>query len=66
MLPDVSGNEICKKIRQRNSLKSIPIIYITSISEEEVSEIVQKTEANGYIIKPFDISQIKKLFDYLG
>ena len=65
LLPDVSGYEICKKIKTREELKNIPIFYITAVPEAEVQDKMSETKANGYFLKPFNISDFNILLNYL-
>lgn len=64
-LPDIDGYEVCKKIRASPKLKDLKIVYITAKSEEEVSQKIQETGANGYILKPFELSKVEGLEKYL-
>ncbi len=54
-LPDGSGYEICKRVRQSSS---VPIIFLTA-SDEEVS-IVKGLDmgADDYITKPFTLNEL--------
>ena len=65
ILNDISGYEICNKIRSNENLKEVPVFYITAIPESEVVEKLKKTGANGFFLKPFNFSQFEILFDYL-
>ncbi|MHA1148448.1 MAG: response regulator [Promethearchaeota archaeon] len=60
-LPDLSGYEVCSKIKQDDKTKNIPIYYITAVPEAEVLAKVVETKAEGYLIKGFEISEFKKL-----
>ncbi|KKM72794.1 hypothetical protein LCGC14_1416950 [marine sediment metagenome] len=65
ILPDISGYEICKKIKSDQKLKHIPIYYITAVSLSKVKEKVEITRADGYFLKPFNINEfeiIRELF----
>jgi DNA-binding response OmpR family regulator len=55
MLPDVSGEELCKKVRQ---VSDIPIIMITAKVEEE--DIIRGLSigADDYVTKPFSPRQL--------
>ena len=64
-LPDITGYEVCQRIRANDRWKEIPLFYITAVPEGEVSEKVKETGADGYFLKPFDILSFKKLFNYL-
>lgn len=64
-LPDITGYEVCQRIRANEKLKKIPLFYITAVPEGEVSEKVKETGADGYFLKPFDITSFTQLFEYL-
>lgn len=52
MLPDITGAELCKLVRQKSS---IPIIMLTArVTEEDKSNCLDMG-ANAYITKPFSI-----------
>lgn len=55
MLPDISGEEICKKVKQK---KDIPIIMLTAKSNE--CEILNgfSLGTDDYVVKPFSIKQL--------
>ncbi|MCK4383532.1 MAG: response regulator [Candidatus Lokiarchaeota archaeon] len=65
ILNDISGYEICNKIKSDENLKEIPVFYITAIPESEIVEKLEETGANGFFLKPFNFSQFEILFDYL-
>ena len=66
ILPDISGYEVCKKIKSLDKFKNTPIFYITAIPESEVSEKLKETGAEGYLLKPFNFPDFKILFDFLN
>ncbi len=51
MLPGVNGMEICRKIRQSNN--TMPILMLTSKSEEDDKIAGLETGADDYLTKPF-------------
>ncbi|EMS73225.1 response regulator transcription factor [Ruminiclostridium cellobioparum] len=55
MLPDISGEEICKNIRKKSG---VPIIMLTARADEE--DILKGLEigADDYILKPFSPRQL--------
>ena len=65
ILNDISGYEICSKIKSNENLKEIPVFYITAIPESEIVEKVKETGANGFFLKPFSFSEFEILYDYL-
>ena len=65
ILPDVSGFTICKKIKSSEKFKDIPLIYLTAVPGNKVNEKIEETKADGYILKPFDLSDFDFVFKYL-
>lgn len=65
MLPNLSGIEICRRIRRDKKTASIPIIMLTAKSEESDKIRGLDTGADDYITKPFSpkelISRIKAI-----
>ena len=64
ILPDISGYEICKKIKSKN--EDLPVYFLTAISESEVESHIIDTGADGYIVKPFNFTDFDKILDILG
>ncbi len=65
ILPDISGYEICKILKDNEKFKQIPTIYLTAVPGNEVKEKLAETGADGYLLKPFNISDLETLFKYL-
>ena len=65
LLPDISGYEVCEKIKSNTNLKNIPTFYITAIPESDVKEKLEETNADGLLLKPFNFSEFEEIFDYL-
>lgn len=65
ILPDISGYEICKDIKYHETLKNIPVFYVTAVPRAKVEDRMEETRADGYILKPFDLPDLEFLFDYL-
>lgn len=55
MLPDISGEELCKTIRLDSK---VPIIMITAKTEEEAELEGLNIGADDYITKPFSAKQV--------
>ena len=52
---DTDGIDVASKIKNLN----IPVIYLTAHSEESTIERAKLTEPDGYIIKPYDRTELK-------
>ncbi len=61
LLPDISGYDICKKIKSDKKYKDIPVYYITAVPENEVKAMMNETMADGYFLKPFNFPDFEKL-----
>lgn len=53
MLPDVSGTELCRKLRSDPSLGELPIIMLTAKSAEIDRIVGFELGADDYVTKPF-------------
>ncbi len=58
MLPELSGVEICKMIRSKPDIKTIPIIMLTAKGEEEDKIKGLSAGADDYVTKPFSIPEL--------
>jgi two-component system alkaline phosphatase synthesis response regulator PhoP len=58
MLPDLTGYEVCKRIKANSAISAIPIIFL-SAKQEEVDKILG-FEAGGedYMTKPFSVNEL--------
>ena len=58
IMPEMDGFELCKILKSKPHTKDIPIIFITSLSNNE--DIVKGFEhgASDYITKPFDKAEV--------
>ncbi|MHA1725549.1 MAG: response regulator [Promethearchaeota archaeon] len=65
ILPDLSGYDICKTIKMDKRYKGIPVYYLTAIARNEVIKHLEETDANGYILKPFDFADFEEILKYL-
>lgn len=50
VMPNLSGNEALKLIR--DSDKSVPVVMLTSVSDETLMQECQNLGITGYILKP--------------
>ena len=66
MLPELSGFEVCKALRNQKSTANIPIIMLTAKGEEIDRVVGFEIGADDYMVKPFSsrelILRIKAIF----
>jgi two-component system phosphate regulon response regulator PhoB len=53
MLPELSGIDICRRLRAQAAFKHIPIIMLTARGEEGDQVLGLEAGADDYVIKPF-------------
>ncbi|MEQ1650214.1 MAG: phosphate regulon transcriptional regulator PhoB [Hyphomicrobiaceae bacterium] len=58
MLPEVSGIELCRRIRQRPETKLLPVLMLTARGEEADRVRGLSTGADDYVVKPFSINEV--------
>jgi two-component system, OmpR family, phosphate regulon response regulator PhoB len=58
MLPNVSGIEICRRLKMRPETRSVPIIMLSARSEEVDKVRGLETGADDYIIKPYSLVEL--------
>jgi two-component system phosphate regulon response regulator PhoB len=58
MLPEISGREICRNLRRNQATSEIPIIMMTSCSDEIDRVIGFEIGADDYVVKPFSVREL--------
>ena len=58
MLPGVSGLEICRRLRARESTRTLPVIMVTARGEETERVRGLSVGADDYVVKPFSVPEL--------
>ena len=58
MMPEVSGFQVCRMIRQESTLKGIPIIFLSARTEEGDRIEGFESGADDYVCKPFSPKEL--------
>ncbi len=58
MLPDMSGIELCRKIKREERLENIPVLFVTAKDGETDKLIGFKVGADDYLCKPFSPKEL--------
>ncbi|MEZ4327879.1 MAG: response regulator transcription factor [Polyangiales bacterium] len=53
MLPDLSGTEVCRRLRRQESTRSVPVLMLTAKGEEVDRVVGFEVGADDYVVKPF-------------
>ncbi|MCK5568902.1 MAG: response regulator [Spirochaetes bacterium] len=58
MMPEMDGYEVCKKLKEDENTKKIPVIFLTARTDTD--SIVRGFEAGGvdYVVKPFNPAEL--------
>lgn len=62
-LPFKNGIEVCKTIKNNNLTSHIPVILISSYSDEDTKNQAYACGANDFIEKPFNLTHLKQKVD---
>lgn len=65
-LPKIDGMEVLKAIRQNEATKLLPVVILTSSSQEADLVNGYKLGANSYVRKPVDFNQFVDAIKSLG
>ena len=70
MMPMLDGNKKAKILKENEMSRDIPILLLSSKSDQELRSLTQEAGADGYILKPFSpieiVSKVRKCLAGLG
>lgn len=58
MLPNVSGIEICRRVKANPETRAVPIIMLSARSEEADRVRGLETGADDYVVKPYSVVEL--------
>jgi two-component system nitrogen regulation response regulator GlnG len=61
MLPEISGIDLAKEVRQFDM--RLPMIFITAMNDSDTAIEAMKLGAYDYLLKPLDVAQIESLVE---
>ena len=66
-MPKIKGDEVCRQIKTDPELKHIPVIFITASPGFIGHNVMQTTQADDFLIKPFRSADLlAKIRQYVG
>jgi CheY-like chemotaxis protein len=65
MMPDISGKDIVRVLKQDFHTERIPIVLFSSKTDEELVEIAEQAGADGYLSKSHGIEKLGDMVDEL-
>jgi two-component system phosphate regulon response regulator PhoB len=58
MLPDIAGTEICRRLREQERTREVPIIMCTAKGEEIDRVVGFEVGADDYVVKPYSVREL--------
>ncbi|GAC1470281.1 MAG: hypothetical protein NVSMB9_15230 [Isosphaeraceae bacterium] len=58
MLPDISGFDVCRRLRTDRSTMLIPIVMLTALNDTENLQRGFRVGANAYVTKPYGVEDL--------
>jgi two-component system response regulator len=65
-MPRMGGREVLAEIVKDDSLKSLPVVVLSTSEEGEEILKMYKMRCNSYIVKPVDFDQFLKVIRSIG
>ena len=65
MMPDISGKDIVRVLKQDFHTERIPIVLFSSKPDDELAEIAEQAGADGYLSKSHGIEKLGDMVDEL-
>ncbi len=67
VMPRMDGFEVCRRIRQRDEMRGVPVILVTTRGELKSVETGYQSGCTDYITKPINgLELLSKVKNYLG
>jgi len=62
-MPVENGPEVFRKIKEIETAKDIPIVFLTGVAEKEKIAEVLRLKPQGYLLKPIDMEKLLDVID---
>lgn len=65
-MPKVNGAQVLAELKSNEHTRSIPVVVMTSSSEERDLEETYRSGVNSYVVKPLDFDQFVEVVTKVG
>jgi len=65
MMPEMDGFQTLEQIRGREATREVPVVMLTSVNELDDVKRCISLGANDYVLKPYDIDELRKRIENL-
>ena len=59
MMPDITGYQVCQRVRQNRDIAEIPIIILTALDDHKSMLLALEAGADDFLSKPFDRHELR-------
>jgi DNA-binding response OmpR family regulator len=64
-MPEMDGYEVCRRMRENPATVDVPVLFVTAIGGQIDMIQVDEVGAQGYLVKPVRVNQLKAAIDEL-
>lgn len=64
-LPGLDGHQLLQEIKENASMKSCPVLVLSTSDHKEDIDRCYRQGANSYIVKPSNLSQMVEIFSHV-
>ena len=62
-MPEIQGDQICQVLRKDMTTSHIPIVFFSSLKDEELKVLAEKSGADGYISKEHGLDELAEMIE---
>ena len=59
-MPEISGDDVCRVLKQKYHTKLIPIVLFSTLEEKELAALAERAGADGFVSKNSGVEEIVK------
>jgi CheY-like chemotaxis protein len=63
MMPGMDGYEVCRRLKDDDASRTIPVVFVTGLTDQEGQARGREVGAVGYLNKPVDAVAVLKMIE---
>lgn len=64
-MPNLDGRQLLEKVRNDEKLHNLPVLMVTCEDDRKVVMSLIAKQVTGFMVKPFNLSALKKQLDWI-